>query len=97
MIQLYKYATDDYDESHNGDHSKHFSYEKPDDWLDEYPVCAGVRQSPINIELQDVETMDTWRPALGRIGYDTKPLEMSITNNGHSGMYNINEIYIRLG
>ncbi|XP_058796497.1 carbonic anhydrase 2-like [Phymastichus coffea] len=65
-------------------HGEHFGYEKPDDWSEDYPACAGVRQSPINIELQDVETMDSWRPPLGRFGYDSKPLEMSISNNGHS-------------
>ncbi|OXU26834.1 hypothetical protein TSAR_011935 [Trichomalopsis sarcophagae] len=70
--------------SNGGAHRGHFGYTQPDDWLADFPICSGSRQSPINIELQDVKMMESKRPPLGRYGYDTRPKKMTITNNGHS-------------
>ncbi|KAL7287393.1 hypothetical protein TKK_0018508 [Trichogramma kaykai] len=63
---------------------QHFDYKKSDEWPNEYPICAGDRQSPVNIELHHVRSMEPGRPPLGRFGYDKKPTRMKIVNNGHT-------------
>ena len=68
---------------------KSFDYTNPDDWSEDYPECGGSRQSPINIDIQDVKMMENKSQPLGGSGYDTQPLSMTITNNGHSGIYYI--------
>lgn len=74
------------DDDHHGSDGAHFGYGDPDqEWPTDYPICGGSRQSPINIELQEVKMTEAGRPPLGRFGYDTRPLKMKIANNGHSG------------
>ncbi|XP_051161376.1 carbonic anhydrase 2-like [Leptopilina boulardi] len=60
-----------------------FDYKHVDQWKNEFPMCGGRRQSPININLtgnvkkfltDTIKLNDYWRT----------PLEMTLTNDGHS-------------
>ena len=56
-------------------------------WNDDYPSCAGLRQSPIDLVVDEAIKLDTVRP----ISYQYKRHkeedindELEIVNNGHS-------------
>ncbi|KAJ8668274.1 hypothetical protein QAD02_009937 [Eretmocerus hayati] len=62
----------------------HFDYGNPKDWPKDYPSCGGMRQSPINIQLQDVGMIEPGQQPVYRNRYGAKPKRMTITNNGHT-------------
>ncbi|XP_014214604.1 carbonic anhydrase 7-like [Copidosoma floridanum] len=61
-----------------------FDYKTPGKWPKHFPACGGARQSPINIDLQQVQSPAVGRPQLRSSGHEARPLKMTIVNNGHS-------------
>ena len=58
----------------------------PDHWYETYPSCGHARQSPIDVK----SNMAYYRPDLGNFvfdNYNADNLDMSLSNNGHSGMF----------
>jgi hypothetical protein len=58
----------------------------PDVWPLEYPQCSGARQSPINLESDDmyhvvVSEQLSWH------GYWDRPLNLTLTNTGHTSWF----------
>lgn len=59
----------------------------PTHWHAVYPTCGGEKQSPVHIETHKV-FVDHKLTAFEMDGYDQiKNLNMSLTNNGHTGNY----------
>ncbi|XP_005185548.2 carbonic anhydrase [Musca domestica] len=54
----------------------------PDHWSEHYNQCAGKHQSPININ--DVDVIDRRYPEIKYEKFDKKPLNATMTNNGHT-------------
>ncbi|XP_061402712.1 carbonic anhydrase-like, partial [Musca vetustissima] len=54
----------------------------PDHWSEHYNQCAGKHQSPININ--DVDVIDRSYPEIKYENFDKKPLNATMTNNGHT-------------
>uniref|UniRef100_A0A336LSJ7 CSON002522 protein n=1 Tax=Culicoides sonorensis TaxID=179676 RepID=A0A336LSJ7_CULSO len=55
----------------------------PPKWGDNYPKCYGSKQSPINIDLNNVQEAD-FPTHLRTTNIDTKPLEIEMRNNGYT-------------
>lgn len=59
----------------------------PTHWHAVYPTCGGEKQSPVHIETHKV-FVDHKLTEFEMDGYDQiKNLNMSLTNNGHTGNY----------
>lgn len=56
----------------------------PDVWVDTYPNCGGIAQSPIDIDRNDV-TSDSDLHSFLFSGYDDTSVTMQLKNTGHSG------------
>ncbi|XP_071447276.1 carbonic anhydrase 13-like [Hetaerina americana] len=64
-----------------------FGYGKengPRTWPKTFPTCGGERQSPININMDKVEELTGLGMELRFKNYDSQPMEMAISNNGHT-------------
>ncbi|XP_063990560.1 carbonic anhydrase 2-like [Diachasmimorpha longicaudata] len=61
-----------------------FSYDSPDKWLTEAPICGGKSQSPINIDYHANDLLNQDILPLRWNGYDNTPDIMTGTNNGHT-------------
>lgn len=62
-----------------------FSYDGkmgPDHWGEQYNGCSGKYQSPINIDLLNVETVDF--DELKLLRFDERPISGDLVNNGHT-------------
>ncbi|PNF35599.1 hypothetical protein B7P43_G02400 [Cryptotermes secundus] len=55
----------------------------PDVWPLEYPQCSGARQSPINLEADDMYRLVVSKQ-LRWHGYRTRPHSLTLTNNRHT-------------
>ncbi|XP_011503025.1 PREDICTED: carbonic anhydrase 2-like [Ceratosolen solmsi marchali] len=62
------------------------NYTAYEEWMDDYPTCNGMRQSPVDVENEKVETKILDVHGLRGSGYKVQPISMTITNNGHSVM-----------
>lgn len=61
-----------------------YSNEDQDKWNKEFPLCAGDKQSPIEIHSTKAATIDTM-PGIELVGYNNiLPGNLKMTNNGHS-------------
>jgi len=60
----------------------HYEQGNPNEWVDEYPQCGGVLQSPINVETAKAK----FNPNLGPINFFNYDLNvyLNFTNNGHT-------------
>ncbi|KAJ8675211.1 hypothetical protein QAD02_010997 [Eretmocerus hayati] len=64
---------------------KSYDYGRIDeDWAKKYPSCGGTRQSPVNIDLQNLNAFKSGLPPIRHNGYDSMPKRMSIINNGYT-------------
>lgn len=57
----------------------------PTFWGNTYHQCVGKHQSPIDIEEQDVESVNL--PPLVFENFDEPPQFLEMKNNGHTGKY----------
>jgi len=65
----------------------------PETWPEQFPSCGGSRQSPIDINENDLQH-GNFAP-LERINYFASPDSMQVENNGHTiQVYNINYIIL---
>lgn len=64
----------------------------PGHWYQKYNSCIGHRQSPIDIERDDVIYDPTLKPLVLK-GYNVPIPEARLINNGHSGMYVVHQTY----
>lgn len=55
----------------------------PDVWPLEFPQCSGARQSPINLEADDMYRLVVSN-RLRWHGYRTRPRSLTLTNNRHT-------------
>ncbi|KAG7155750.1 carbonic anhydrase 2-like [Homarus americanus] len=55
----------------------------PEHWKDMYPECGGERQSPVNVDTEDVVGEEPW-PEFQWHHFKTVPKMMTLTNTGHS-------------
>ncbi|XP_069687668.1 carbonic anhydrase 2-like [Periplaneta americana] len=65
---------------------KHFGYSRhngPDVWPLDYPQCGGSKQSPINLESNDMYRLVV-PEQLQWHGYWTRPRNLTLVNNGHT-------------
>lgn len=60
----------------------HYEINNPDEWVDEFPQCGGVLQSPINIETSLAKYNKALKP-IAFINYDYNYF-WNFTNNGHT-------------
>ncbi|KAF4517239.1 hypothetical protein B566_EDAN011622 [Ephemera danica] len=60
----------------------------PDDWSKSFATCAGKYQSPIDIDLHEVMTVQL--PPIKYHGFNKKPLSTVLSNNGHTVMLQLN-------
>jgi len=58
----------------------------PDMWPLEYPQCSGARQSPINLESDDMYRL-VLPEQLRWHGYWDQPRNLTLTNNGHTSWF----------
>ncbi|PSN55760.1 hypothetical protein C0J52_04811 [Blattella germanica] len=56
---------------------------RPDVWPLDYPACSGVRQSPINLESDDMYRLVVPQQLRWQ-GYWARPRNLTLTNNGHT-------------
>jgi hypothetical protein len=56
----------------------------PDVWPLDYPECSGERQSPIDLEVDDMYRLEV-SDQLRWHGYRTRPQDLTLTNNRHTG------------
>lgn len=78
---MYIYIADD--GGNDGHH--HFGYKKTEDWSNHFPICSGPRQSPINIDLQQVDSLSSKKSKLRALNLENRPVKMTMVNNGHTG------------
>lgn len=76
----------------HGTHHAHWDYENPDWAKQGYSECAGLVQSPINIE-----TTKTVKTALPKIEFNYKDFPISIVDNGHTVQVNAKNNSITYG
>ncbi|XP_042221871.1 carbonic anhydrase 1-like [Homarus americanus] len=60
----------------------------PQFWSDEYPMCGGKRQSPINIATAEVKGQYPWTPLRVK-DYGKTPKSMTLKNTGHTALVTI--------
>lgn len=53
-------------------------------WSQEYPACAGKRQSPINLQARKIRYVRL-RKGLLLTGYQAQDCKFNMTNVGHTG------------
>ncbi|KAG7155749.1 Carbonic anhydrase 14-like 1 [Homarus americanus] len=58
----------------------------PEHWKDMYPECGGERQSPVNVDTEDVVGEEPW-PEFQWHHFKTVPKMMTLTNTGHSELH----------
>lgn len=65
----------------------------PDTWRDQFPLCAGYLQSPINIRSMDAKK--SIFPPISITQESDKLTNATITNEGHSVIISIDDIESR--
>jgi hypothetical protein len=63
--------------------AQHVSCVGPDVWPLEYPECSRKRQSPIDLEVDDMYLLEM-SDQLRWQGYRTRPQDLTLTNNRHT-------------
>jgi len=59
----------------------------PDHWHLDYKHCGGVKQSPINVQTDEVIVDDNYLSPIIFSGYDTvSDVNYTLGNNGHTGI-----------
>ncbi|XP_068234635.1 uncharacterized protein [Palaemon carinicauda] len=69
----------------------HWSYTDkngPDDWANDFPMCGGSSQSPIDIITSSSTVNTDWSPFVFT-NYDAIPANMTILNNGHTAQLTV--------
>ena len=62
----------------------------PQHWHLDYPHCGGVKQSPIDIDTNDVIVDSSHLQPFMFSGYDSvSNVNMSMVNNGHTGEFSL--------
>ncbi|KAL5017123.1 hypothetical protein ScPMuIL_006712 [Solemya velum] len=57
----------------------------PGNWTETYPKCGGSSQSPIDIPQEKDLVFDKSLGSISFHGYDNRSVQVTLTNNGHSG------------
>lgn len=64
-----------------------YSNDEQDKWSKEFPLCSGLKQSPIDISNSKAAVLENM-PGIELVGYNNVlPGNLKVTNNGHSSKY----------
>ncbi|XP_071543706.1 putative carbonic anhydrase 3 [Panulirus ornatus] len=55
----------------------------PDHWAENFPLCRGTRQSPVDLAMENVVNQTYYEP-FRFFNYDKLPSNMTVVNNGHT-------------